>query len=90
MEQADGCSWELHQTGGKWILKLSQRQRENQGIPSCVRATSVFVLSVCLMFSETNMCSLCWSVVCVLSLASEAWLSLSLDPIELGFSGDCR
>ena len=31
MEQADGHSWELHQKGGKWILKLSQRQREMSG-----------------------------------------------------------
>jgi hypothetical protein len=28
---ADGHSRELHQAGGKWILKLSQRQREMLG-----------------------------------------------------------
>ena len=39
------------------------------------------------MFPEMNMCSLCWFVVCVSSLVSEAWCSLSLDPPEFGFSG---
>lgn len=70
-------------------MKLSQGQRDNRGIPSCVCA-SVFVLSVCLMFPETNMCSLCWFVVCVSSLVSEAWRSLSLDLSEFGFSGVYR
>jgi hypothetical protein len=55
----------------------------------CVSA-GVFVLSVCPMFSETNMCLLCWFVVRVSSLGFEAWSSLSLDPTELGFSGVCR
>ena len=50
----------------------------------------VFVLSVCLMFPETNMCSLCWFVVCVLSHVSETWHSLSLDLPEFGFSGVYR
>jgi hypothetical protein len=89
----DGCTWKLHQVGGKWILKLSQEQRENRGISSyvCVcEMASVFVLSVCLMFPETNMCSLCWFVVCVLSHVSETWHSLSLDLPEFGFSGVYR
>ena len=55
----------------------------------CVLA-GVFVLSACLMFLETNMCSLCWFVVCVSSCVSETWRSLSLDPPEFGFSGVYR
>jgi hypothetical protein len=39
------------------------------------------------MFLETNMCSLCWFVVCVLSHVSEKWCSMSLDLPEFGFSG---
>jgi hypothetical protein len=58
--------------------------------PLVCRPASVFVLSVCLMFPETNMCSLCWFVVCVSSLVSEAWRSLSLYRPEFGFSGVCR
>jgi hypothetical protein len=50
----------------------------------------VFALSVCLMFPETNICSLCWFVVCVSSLVSEAWRSLRLDSPEFGFSGVYR
>ena len=33
MEQVDGRSWKLHEAGGKWILKLSQGQREIGGCP---------------------------------------------------------
>ena len=55
--------------------------------PLVCMPAGVFVLSVCLMFPETNMCSLCWFVVCVSSRVSETWLSLSLDPPEFGFSG---
>ena len=56
----------------------------------CSLQASVFVLSVCLMFPETNMCLLCWFVVCVLSRVSETWRSLSLDLPEFGFSGVYR
>jgi hypothetical protein len=55
----------------------------------CVLAR-VFALSVCLMFPETNMCSLCWFVVCVSSRVSETWCTLSLDPPEFGLSGVYR
>ena len=55
----------------------------------CVPA-GVFILSVCLMFPELNMCLLYWFVVCVLFRASETWCSLSLDPPEFGFSGVYR
>ena len=59
MEQADGRSWELHQVGGKWILKLSQGQRENWGIPSCVCAGRCLCFEC--LFSETNIgtCACC-------------------------------
>ena len=56
----------------------------------CSLQASVFVLSVCLMFLEMNMYSLCWFVVCVSSRVSETWHSLSLDPPEFGFSGVYR
>ena len=55
----------------------------------CVPA-GVFILSVCLMFPELNMCLLYWFVVCVLFRASETWCSLSLDLPEFVFSGVYR
>jgi hypothetical protein len=54
----------------------------------CVPA-GVFILSVYLMFPETNTL-LCWFVVCVSSRVSETWHSLSLDPPDFGFSGVYR
>ena len=67
------------------------RDREKIGeSPLVCLLASVFVLSVCLMFPETNMCSLCWFVVCVSSRVSETWRSLSLDLPEFGFSGVYR
>ena len=52
----------------------------------CVPA-GVFILSVCLMFPELNMCLLCWFAVCVSSQSfwKLAWyLQLSLRAVRTG------
>ena len=50
---------------------LPRTDRKIGESPLVCMLASVFVLSVCLMLPETNMCSLCWFVVCVSSHVSE-------------------
>jgi hypothetical protein len=71
-------------------LKLSQDREKIRESPLVCVPAGVFVLSVCLMFPEMNMCLLCWFVVCVSSRVSETWCSLSLYLPEFGFSGVYR
>ena len=69
------------------IESLTGSERKLGNPPLVCVPAGVFILSICLMFLEMNMYSLCWFVVCVSSRVSETWHSLSLDPPEFGFSG---